>query len=96
MDDTERALLSRYGLTSAYPESWPKEKDEEDAETVNLQRMSTMASTKSTAPTLLSRNDEPDPLGSSSSVVDMLRYRGGPVDDTSYSRSLCRHAVALV
>ena len=91
MADTERALLSRYGLTTPFPEAWPTDKDDEDDAEEQSHRLSTLASTRTAPRNLALHDDEPDPLGSSGSVFDVLSHRGGPVDDQAYSTAKDRH-----
>lgn len=106
----ERAVLSHYNLSTAFPAEWPAEKDgAEDSDEAGspnpeLKSRSPLQRSKSRYSALEylgtegqtsfirwdrtgpehenpPRTDEPDPLGSSDSVVRLLRQRGLPVDD---------------
>ncbi|EHK97359.1 putative Exocyst complex component SEC5 [Glarea lozoyensis 74030] len=86
MTDYAQTVLDHYGLSTPYPLEWPPEKD--DTRATSDRRSLVPGSQKSNnGVENLVQRDEPDPLGSTESVVRILRQLGLPVQDDTGLRN---------
>lgn len=93
MADFERTILEFYQLPTPYPSEWPAEKDagyssaDDDGDTKHGRRRSRYQALESvagggqTGVGTMVQKDEPDPLGTSDSVVRSLKNMGLPLQD---------------
>ncbi|WEW55903.1 Exocyst complex component S5 [Emydomyces testavorans] len=99
--EAQQDVAGHYNLPNAYPEEWPAELDASDEsgdeqDTASQEKWRSSghhgSRRRSTMPLAgkagaAVQQDEPDPLGSSQSILELLRQRGLAVDDDPRLRS---------